>query len=1017
MGKEKKYWRGLEELKQEPEFENKKHKEFAEDLPYEKGILIENGNSPDRRDFLKMMGFGLAAASLASCEMPVNKAIPYLNKPEEITPGEANWYASTFADGVDYCSILVKTREGRPIKIEGNEASAITQGGASARVHASILSLYDEERLRNPVLKGEKSTWNEVDSAIKQKLGAIATKEGKIVLLTSTIISPSTKKIISEFLEKYPTAKHVTYDAVSQSSIITAHKNCFEKTALPRYRFDKANVIVSFGADFLGTWISPVEFTKQYSSNRKPERKKMSRHIQFETSLSVTGANADLRLPVKPSQIGLAILNLYNYIAKEAGAKTYTAEKIEFAGNAITNTAKELWKNRGKSLVVAGSNDVGVQEVVCAINSLLDSYGNTIDMDNHSNLRQGNDAEMIELVNQMKNGNVDALIAYHVNPVYDYCQSKDFLEGFKKVGLRISFALKVDETAENCDYMCPDHHYLESWNDAEPYLGYFSLGQPTINPIFNTRAAQESLLKWMGNNQGIHPYIKNYWKTNLFEKQSRFLTFTTFWNKTLHEGVFELPHLPAQGLTLNKDLGTSVDSIKKNYKANSDKTELVLYEKVAIRNGKDANNPWLQELPDPISRAAWDNYLAISPRHAKEMGLKQEDVVELSAKGVQPVKIPVLIQPGQAYQTVSLAVGYGRTKAGLVAEGIGKNAYPFATIDDGTVRLHNSTVAISKTDETYPLAQTQTQHTIVGRPIIKETTLEEYKQDPHAGNKDKPHLVTLYDKFEPKGHHWAMVIDLNACTGCGSCVVSCTAENNVPVVGKDEIRNKRDMHWLRIDRYYSESKTDDHEPEENPEVTFQPMLCQHCDNAPCENVCPVAATNHSSEGINQMAYNRCIGTRFCANNCPYKVRRFNWFDYADNDAFPSNSRMTYSGDKDVWGMTKPLPRMALNPDVTVRSRGVMEKCSFCIQRVQKGKLDAKIDGRNVKDGEVKTACQQSCPANAIVFGDLLDPNSAVSKLYKNERKYHVLEELHTLPSIGYLTKVRNRTNEEKSKKA
>jgi len=1029
MKKTKKYWKGIEELNKEPEFEKNKVKEFGDYLPFDEGILKENGVKADRREFLKMFGFGMAAVSLASCEMPVKKAIPYLNKPEEITPGVANWYASTYSQGGDYCGILVKTREGRPIKIEGNPES-ITKGGVSARVHASVLDLYDITRLKNPLKGGNDATWQEVDKEIMEKLNTIKEKNGNVVIVSSSIISPTTKQIINDFVnhsasrpsdvtgETSPTTRHVTYDAISCSGMINANKDCFEKPTIPTYHFEKANTILSIECDFLGSWLSPVQFTKQYVQNRKPEKKKMSRHIQLETRLSLTGASADFRVPIKPSQVGPVITNLYNAIAvlAEAQPLTFNAEKFELAGNAIKNSAKELWDNRGKSLVVCGSNDPYIQILVNAINVLLENYGNTIDLDNPTHLKQGIDNEFTELISQMNNGIVDAIILYDANPVYHYPKSKEFVDALKKVDLKISLAGKKDETASLVDYVCPDHHYLESWNDAEPSKGIYGICQPTINPIFNTRPAQESLMLWAGHDHEYLEAIKDYWAENIFPKQNKYLTFSTFWNSSVHDGIFELPQEIAQAYEIKIDISMAGDRNAPKYSTSSKKTELILYEKVAIGDGRSANNPWLQELPDPISKVTWDNYVAIAPKYAEEMGLKQEDLVKVAANG-NTVELPVVVQPGQAYGTVAIAVGYGRTMAGKTGDNVGKNASPLAAADN-TVHLMNMDVTVTHSEGQYPLAQTQTHDTLVGRPIIKETTLGEYVNNPASGNEDrekiKKSLVTLYEKFEPEGHHWAMVIDLNACTGCGACVVSCSAENNVPVVGKNEVRMRREMHWLRIDRYYSESASDDHAAEtDNPDVTFQPMLCQHCDNAPCENVCPVAATNHSSEGINQMAYNRCIGTRYCANNCPYKVRRFNWFDYADNDSFPGNTKGIWDGEGDSWGMTKDLPRMALNPDVVVRSRGVMEKCTFCIQRIQGAKLEAKKDERDVKDGEVKTACQQSCPADAIKFGDLLDPNSEVSKLYKNERMYHVLEELHVLPSIGYLTQVRNKKETDK----
>lgn len=1020
MENNKKYWKGVEELNNDPEFVRLKNNEFAEPLPVDK-ILSDStlNTTTHRRDFLKFLGFGVAAASLAACEAPVKKTIPYLIKPEEITPGVANWYASTYADGRDYCAIVVKTREGRPIKIEGNTYSSVTKGGTNARVQAAVLGLYDNARLQGPLADKAPSSWKEVDAKITTKLADIAAKNGNIRILSSSIISPSTKAVIAEFAAKYPTTKHVTYDVISASAIINANKAGFGIAAVPTYRFDNAMAIVGIGADFLANWLSPIEYANQYIQNRKLKGKKaMSKHIQFESALTLTGSNADTRVAVRPSELPAVVANLYNKIAALAGAAAVKAQSVEQM-DAITAAAKELWANKGKALVVADSTDVNVQVLVNGINSMLDSYGSTIDLDNTSNLQQGVDADVIALVDEMKNGQVDALIMYNVNPVYTYPKAEEFKAALSKVGLKISLADREDESAALANFVCPDHHILESWNDAEPKKGMFSLIQPTIAPLFKTRAAQESLLTWAGNPSDYHSYIQNYWAKNIASGNAN-----DFWFKSLQDGVAEKPALTAQNRKQNADVNAAADAVSR---IKSSEFEVILYEKTGIGIGNQANNPWLQELPDPVSKVTWDNYLAISPATAKAKGLEQGDIVEIAANGVS-IKVPVLLQPGQAKNSASLAIGYGRTNAGKAGNNVGVNAYPLATVANGQILYTAFDAKLNKTTEgSHKFAATQTHHTMMAREIVKETSLEEYVKNPSAGNPKvfipvqkgkesdlkRPSQVDIWATkenpgFDKPNHRWGMAIDLNSCIGCGSCVIGCQAENNVPVVGKEEVMRSREMHWIRIDRYYSSdaAETDLAGLEiasENPQVVFQPMLCHHCNHAPCETVCPVAATTHSSEGLNQMAYNRCVGTRYCANNCPYKVRRFNWFKYSDNGQFDFN-------------MNDDLGKMVLNPDVVVRSRGVMEKCSFCVQRIQEGKLNAKKEGRRPKDGEIVTACAQACPTNAIVFGDLNDPSTEVSKLFTDERSYFLLEELDVQPNLFYQTKVRNVPASAKSHK-
>jgi MoCo/4Fe-4S cofactor protein with predicted Tat translocation signal len=1022
MESNKKYWKGLEELNKSPEFVELNKNEFAEPIPFE-DILSGTGlmAKTPRRSFLKAVGFGVGAVSLAACQkVPVHKSIPYLIKPEEVTPGVANYYTSSF----DGHAILVKTREGRPIKVEGNPGDLLSKGGLTAQAQASVLELYDVNRMKNPTKGGADATWSDVDSFVKSELTAIKAGGKKIRLVSSTVSSPSTLAVIDDFIKQYPNTKHINYDTVSYTGIIQANQNSFGKAVLPHYRFDKADVIVSFGADFLGSWISQAEFMNQYVSNRNSKslaNKKMSRHIQFETGMSLTGTNADVRVAVKPSEEGLAIISLYNAISGTTLPGSQPLSNNPNAAKSILLVAKELQAAKGKALVVAGSNDVATQVLVNAINSLLGSYGNTIDLDNVSHQYAGNDSELVELISDMKSGQVDAVFFLNANPAYDYYKAKDFTDALAKVRLRVSFSdhggngegvsTLGDETSSLCNVIAPNHHYLESWGDNSVIEGYYTIVQPTINPVYNTRQAEESLLLWSDNAiKDYYTYVRNTWDKELLAKGG--LSGQKGWETLLQTGFVKAADKAAGTYAFSKDLNAVAQTIvnqSNQLVAKGDQLELQVYQSSIIRDGKKANNPWLQELPDPVSKATWENYAAFPPKLAEKLGYEEGDVIKITAADGYTVSLPVLFQPGQTQGTVSIAVGYGRTLAGPVGNGAGQNAFPFQSFSNGTFQTA-AIVSIANTGDKSPLAQTQTHHSYEGRgSIIKETTFEQYKKNPSAGNnREVNHKVySLWDEYERPQYNWVMAIDLNACTGCGACVVACSAENNVPVVGKDEVRRRREMHWIRIDRYYSfndEGSTETAVTKEleiakldnldNVSVVYQPMLCQHCDHAPCETVCPVLATVHSSEGLNYMAYNRCIGTRYCANNCPYKVRRFNWFNYWNDSRFDNYLNNEHT-------------QLVLNPDVVTRFRGVMEKCSMCVQRIQAGKLQAKMEKRPLKDGDVKVACQQTCPTNAIVFGNMNDPESEVSKALKSERTYYVLEELNVQPGVGYQVKVRN----------
>lgn len=1030
MKSTKKYWKGLEQLKNTPSFSKLAEKEFPEYLP-----INESDSEPSRRDFLKVMGFGIGAVSLAACEAPIRNAIPYVRKPEDVDPSIPNYYASTFVDGSDYSNVVVKTREGRPIKIEGNDHEASFSGnGTTSQVEASVLSLYDKERLTGPLKDGASATWLDIDNGV----GAL-NAQSRVAIVSNTIASPSTLAAVEQFKTAYPNTELITYDQQSVSGLLDANQASFGKRAYPSYDFSKADVIVSFASDFLGSSVNHTLYNKQFAATRKlgDKKKTMSRLYSFESNLSLTGANADYRFPVKASELTGLVADLYEAIVGGGSAKNEQIRKV----------ASDL-KGAGRSLVVAGSNDVNVQVLVNAINNALGNYGTdrAIDLSNATNIRKGDDKAFAAFVNGLKGGQYNGVIFYNCNPVYDHPLGAELKGAISKAQVSISTSDRMDETTESVKLVAPDNHYLESWNDFELSAGTYSLSQPTISKIFDTRQAQESFLTWGGDNTKYYDFIRTNWATVYAKDPGSFTNFNSFWDKSLQDGVRPVA-TSGESVTYDASVESGALSAAKTAKVGAG-LELVLYVNSSVGNGRQANNPWLQEMPDPITKACWDNYLTVSPKQAEEWGIKTDDgrmstqKVSLSVNG-QTLSVPVLPQPGQAYNTMGLALGYGRTKAGKVGDGIGVNAYPLIATNGGVLSYDiTSGVTAEPNGEAHNIAQTQTSQTFQGREnVIQETVLKAYQQDPSAGRSSpriatsegfkKPSAVSLWKGHKYANHHWGMAIDLNSCTGCGTCTIACQTENNIPVVGKQEVINRREMHWIRIDRYYS------HDPEQmteeqksklttrypefaaygNPEVTFQPMMCQQCNNAPCETVCPVAATTHSSEGLNQMAYNRCIGTRYCANNCPYKVRRFNWFKYHDNEEFGDN-----------LAMNNDLGKMVLNPDVTVRARGVMEKCTFCVQRIQAGKLEAKRNNERPKDGDINVACAKSCPTDALVFGDMKDPESRISKLLKiksmdkgveaqEDRAYHVLEELRVMPNIWYLTKVRNKDEEKKSETA
>jgi molybdopterin-containing oxidoreductase family iron-sulfur binding subunit len=972
-----------------------------------------------RRAFLRLAGFALAGGAAAGCQRaPVQHALPFLVQPEDAIPGRLYHYASVCGGCNAGCGVLVTSRDGRPIKLEGNPEHPLSRGGLCAVGQAALLGLYDRHRLNQPLQEGHQVGWAEVDQAVRTQLQTVR-REGKAVyFLTGSLVSPTTRAQIQRFLAGFPNARHVIHDTCCGSAIPEAHARTHGVRVQPHYHLERADVLVSFEADFLGTWISPVEFTAAYQAGRRPQGTppRMSYHVQFESRLSLTGSKADQRLIVRPGDIGLIMSHLAARLAQRAGVRL-PEERLEeppVARRFLDHLVEMLWRSRGRSLVMCGSEDVSLQILANFLNQLLANYGTTVDLAEAAYQVQGNDGDTENLLRELHAGRVGALLVYQCNPVHDLPHGDLLAEDLRRVPLLVSCAERLDETARLARFVCPVPHALESWGDAEPVNGLVSLVQPVLEPLGNTRPLLESLEAWRDRPEGSRPQtaydlLRARWEAEVFPHHRGGGTFPAFWDRTLHDGVAQVAPRP---VPVHNFEVSAVRLVPRASRPPEGTFSVVLYAKVGMPDASHAYNPWLHELPDPVSKVTWDNYACFSPATAQQLGVQDGDVVRLEAAedgGTCTLELPAFVQPGQHDQVVAVALGYGSQLSERFANigppwlearptvgdngQVGQNAAVMLAWAGGSLRRYRDGIRLTKTDRQHALASTQAYHrlavpphlTLGGaerRPPVHEITLADLPREP--GRVPLPMAEGQEDLWpddhRDDGPRWGMVIDHNACTGCSACVIACQAENNIPVVGKDEVRRHREMHWLRIDRYYADR-------DRGIDVVHQPMLCQHCSNAPCEPVCPVLATVHSSEGLNQQVYNRCVGTRYCANNCPYKVRRFNWFAYAHDDT---------------------LQNLALNPDVTVRSRGVMEKCTFCVQRIQAARSEAAGRGQPLADGDVQTACQQSCPAQAIAFGNLNDPESRVSRQARSPRSYRVLEELHVRPAVRYLALVRNR---------
>ncbi|WP_185866281.1 4Fe-4S dicluster domain-containing protein [Blattabacterium cuenoti] len=964
-----------------------------------------------RRDFLKWIGFSTASVTLAACKGPVIQSIPYVVKPDAITPGIPNYYASTMIDSFDIGSVLVKTREGRPIKIEPNSTSKYFNK-TSARIQSSLLSLYDEERLKYPFLKGKKSSWFKIDNYVIQHLENISKTKKDIVFLSSSYPSFSTKKLIQDFKKIYPNTKWIIYDAISYSKVLDASEKIFGVRAFPFFDLEKSKLIVSFDADLLGDW-SPENMGRSYVSNRNP-KKSMMQHIQIESNMTISGANADIRIAKKPSDIKNMLFEIYQKVFFKKEPKNQHAKEIAI-----------LIEKEGPRSVVLADGDQESYELSFLINKKIKS--NALKNNQYLLSKESNDQELEKFLKNLEKGNIGCLFIHNTNPIYSFplSISKKIKKFIKEIPLTTSFSMNQDDTNEIIDVLAPTPHWLECWDDMNPMTNIFTLIQPTIQHIFDTRQLQDSLIIWgKMKYKNYYDFLKKNWKENIIPKSN-----LSSFNEALFHGVLQTNNQKSiKNFVINEkkiqEYGKKLIFYEKGIKEHF---ELRLYTKISMGDGHQYNNPWLQELPDPITRTTWDNYLTMSYFDANRMKLKNWNIGDGSLNGncVDLIRnneilirdVPVFIQPGQAIGSIGLAFGYGQKNGKLSKLCNGKNAY--RVYENFSVIQKN--IQIKKAEKIHKFACIQLQNTTVGRDLVKETDLDTFLKNPkEIWNKEEkisthkgrlsPQEISIWNQNKNReenkksGHHFNLSIDLNACIGCGACVIACHSENNVPVVGKEEIRKSRDMHWVRVDRYYSNKNHDQGSLNihNNPKVSFQPIMCQHCDYAPCETVCPVGATVHGKQGQNMMAYNRCVGTRYCANNCPYKVRRFNWFDYVNNQRFDFN-------------MNNTLGKMVLNPDVVVRTRGVMEKCSLCIQRTQYVIGIAKKEKRKIRDEEFETACSISCPTKAITFGDVNDQNSLISKKIKNSRFYKLLDFIGIRPNVSYQVKIRNEKKTVKMK--
>jgi MoCo/4Fe-4S cofactor protein with predicted Tat translocation signal len=968
------YWRSLEELAGSQDFRDALHREFP------KGAS-EWVDSVSRRGFLKVMGASLGLAGMTGCvRLPIEPIVPYVRQPEEVIPGRPMFYASAVTLSGYASPVLVESHLGRPTKIEGNDLHPASLGGTDIFTQASILGMYDPDRSQSVVSMGDQRSWQSFLSAIRGPLNSQKALQGAgIRILTQTISSPSLAEQIRGFLKIYPQAKWHVYEPVNRDNVVEGAKMAFGQAVETRYDLSKAEVIVSLDADFLyAGYPGNTKYIRDFAKKRNPDAP-MSRLYAIESTPTSTGAKADHKLPVKASMV-----EAFARVLAENGE--FPAEDAHF----VEAVKSDLQGHQGSSVVIAGEHQSPmVHALAHALNQKFGNIGSTVFYTDTVDANPVNQTESIkELVADIRAGKVDVLVILGGNPAYDAPADLEFADALKngKVPLRVHHGLYQNETAELCQWHVNGTHELEAWGDARAYDGTVSIIQPLIAPLYNGKSAHEfvALLSGQADATG-YDLVRAYW-----QKQHTGADFEQFWRKALHDGWIAGTAFGPKDLRFSQvnfaGPKTNLDDVSRG------QIELNFRRDPTIYDGQFSNNGWLQELPKPMNKLTWDNAVLIGPKMAQRLGISSEDVVELELNG-KKVKAAVWIQAGHPDNSATAFLGYGRTRAGRVGTAQGFNAY---TLRNSAAPWVASDLKIHKTGETYKLASTQGMQSMDTpdgghRPLVRETTLEEYRKEPDFAKEEEPAKdLTLYEPYPyyKEDYAWGMTIDLNACVGCNNCMVACQSENNIAVVGKEQVVIGRHMHWIRVDAYYQGDR-------DNPKAFFQPVPCMQCEDAPCEVVCPVGATNHTTEGLNDMVYNRCVGTRYCSNNCPYKVRRFNFLLFQD------------------W--ETPQYKMMRNPDVSVRSRGVMEKCTYCVQRINEHRIDAEREDRKINDAELQTACQQSCPAGAIVFGNINDPNSKVSRLKAQARNYSLLGELNTRPRTTYLAEIRNPNPELEAK--
>jgi len=962
------FWRSLEEMAGSAEFQEMMHREFP------KGAS-EWLDSVSRRGFLRLMGASLALAGMTACtKQPLEPIVPYVKQPEEVIPGRPMFFATAFTLGGYASPLLVESHLYRPTKIEGNAEHPASLGGTDIFAQASILGMYDPDRSQTVTLMGDVRTWSDFVGSMRGPLSVQKGLQGAgIRILTPTISSPTLADQMRALLKIYPQAKWHAYEPVNRDNVLEGAKMAFGQPVETRYDFSKADVILSLDADFLYAGFPGfTRYVRDFASRRNPEKGAMSRLYVVESTMSATGAKADHRLPVQAAAVAQFARDLSGILTSSSGGDT------SGGGNAfLQSVARDLQTHRGSGVVIPGDHQPPAAHAMAhALNQALGNVGKTVFYTEAVNANPINQTESLkELVADMRAGKVDLLVIMGGNPVFDAPADLSFADALQnsKIPLRVHLGLYRDETAELCHWHVNEAHYLEAWGDSRAYDGTVSIVQPLIAPLYNGRSGLEMAAVLAGQPEASgHDLLQAYW-----QKQHPGADFDLFWRKSLHDGWIEGTSFAPKQVALKPTSAAAPAS------AASNELEINFRPDPSIYDGQFANNGWLQELPKPMTKMTWDNPVLVSPKMAERMGLQSEDLVNVSLNG-KSVKAPVWIQAGHPDNAITVFLGYGRRRVGRVGTGAGFDFYPLRS---STMPWSGTGVTIAKTGGTYKLATTQgyqTMDTATGaRPNVRTATLDEYRRDPDfAREEEVPAPLTLYKRYpyNQELYAWGMTIDMNACVGCNNCIVACQSENNIAVVGKEQVVLGRHMHWLRVDAYYQGDR-------DNPKAYFQPVPCQQCENAPCEVVCPVGATIHSTEGLNDMIYNRCVGTRYCSNNCPYKVRRFNFLLFQD------------------WETTQY--KMMRNPDVTVRSRGVMEKCTYCVQRISEHRIDAERENRRIQDGELQTACQQSCPANAIIFGNINDPESKVSKLKAEARNYSLLADLNTRPRTTYLAQIRN----------